>query len=200
MTNQLTLQTDKQALPSIHVNGIENAKLKWDFSHLIENNSEEMLLFETGVLGIADYSVIYNLTTTARKVSCLFRNNNLSGILTLLPSLREYHILPSSIRIIVTLSLLILGRISGALREFSLLLEMEHDPEHRERYIQCLDSFFQHLKMPQIDLEEIIDITKGNETAISISKVDKVILMILEQKTRKYSLTHEECISIIPKT
>lgn len=165
-----------------------------------DSNSEDSLGLEAGIFDNPGLDDDYDITTIARDISSLFKQNNFFGILSLVPTLHKFHVLPASMRIIIALTLFILGRVGGALREVSLVIETENDPADRERYIQCLICFFQQLEMPErayACFEEIIDIAKAEQI---ISKDDRVRVKALEEKIKNYKLQLSECLYIKPKT
>lgn len=199
MNTHIDLKINEFTASEVHINNVGFKKL---YSVPTYNLSEDSLWLEVDLLDISDYNEIYSITSIAKKISSLYQQKNFFGILALLPKLKKFLILSSSIRIIVALTLFILGRIGGALREVSLLIEMENNPIKIRRYIQCVSCLFEKLDFSEKEyesLDEILNIALKKQSINLIEKLDMVKLMILEKKTRCYNLYLKDCLLVMPR-
>lgn len=154
-----------------------------------DNLSKDSFLLDLDILDFPHYTEICSITSFAKHISDLYHEKKYYAILTVLPKLHKFQILPSSIRIIIALTLFILGRIGGALRELFLLIEMELDPNRTERYIQCASSLFEKLNITEQTRANFNDAIDEALNKTPVKKVDKLKLMILEKK-QDYIIWH----------
>lgn len=111
-------------------------------------------------------------------LSKLLKDHKYHEILTIIPTLSKFEYLPSSARLIISLTLLKLGRRLPALREIALSIESCMDRQEKENLIKYLINMFKDLGL--YDRAEI-----AYNEAIELAKIELKLCGLNEERKNK---------------
>lgn len=94
-----------------------------------------------------DSKISFNYNFFINELINSHKQKEIHKVLILLSSIQKYSYIPPNIHYIIGCSLLILGRVNGALRELALSIELQTDLEIKEKYICSLINVFKCLGM-----------------------------------------------------
>lgn len=138
-----------------------------------------------------------NILRVSQDLSKLFNANKYHEILTLIPSINRYLNLTVSARVIISLTLFKLGRVSAALRELSLAIEISTNQVEKEKLIKYLIQLFRTLGMFDCvisSFQELIDISKLD---LLISSDNQIKEPRVQEKIIKYESELKEYIQTL---
>lgn len=127
-----------------------------------------------------------NIIRVSHDLSKLFNANEYYEILTLIPSLNKYLNLPTSARIIISLTLFKLGRVGPALRELSLTIEISTNQAEKEKLIKYLIQIFKTLGLLEFavySFEELISMAKLD---LLISSENEAKVPRIQERVNRY--------------
>lgn len=148
--------------------------------------SSDNNMSEESTLGDNESLTSSNILRVSHDLSKLFNANEYYEILTLIPSLNKYLNLPTSARIIISLTLFKLGRVGPALRELSITIEISTNQSEKEKLIKYLVQIFKKLGLLEFavySFEELIDMAKLD---LLISSENEAKVPRIQERVNRY--------------